>query len=72
MYDSMKDVFTTKLKQIDQFSLTSDIWIDIQTRSYIGITIHFVDNHLIRSGLLSIYELVERHSSKYIASKLIN
>lgn len=28
-------------------------WTDIQTTSHIGITIHFVDNYIINSGLLA-------------------
>lgn len=72
LYDSMKEVFINKLKNVQCISLTTDIWTDIQTRSYIGITIHFVDNYVLNSGLLGVYELDERHSSEYIASKLID
>lgn len=57
MYDTTKEVFSIKLKNIEQFSLTTDMWTDIQTRSYIGITIHFVDNYVINSGLLGAFEL---------------
>lgn len=35
------------------------------------MTIHFVDNYTINSGLLCVYELDERHSSEYIAFKLV-
>lgn len=67
----MKNMFIDKLKNVQHFALTTDIWTDIQTRSHIGITIHFVDNYIINSGLLGVYELDERHSSEYIASKLV-
>lgn len=70
-YDSMKNMFIDKLKNIQHFALTTDIWTDIQTRSHIGITIHFVDNFIINSGLLGVFELDEKHTSEYIASKLV-
>lgn len=71
LYDSMKTMFIDKLKNVQHFALTTDIWTDTQTRSHIGITIHFVDNFIINSGLLDIFELDEKHTSEYIASKLI-
>lgn len=71
LYDSMKNIFINKLKNVQHFALTTDIWTDIQTRSHIGITIHFVDNYKINSGLLGVFELNERHTSEYIASKLV-
>jgi len=40
-------------------------------KSYIGITIHFVDNFKINSGLLGIFKLDEKYTSEYIASKLV-
>lgn len=71
LYDSMKNMFIDKLKNVQHFALTTDIWTDIQTRSHIGITIHFVDNFIINSGMLGIFELDEKHTSQYIASKLV-
>lgn len=61
LYDSMKNLFIDKnvLKNVQHFALTTDIWTDIQTRSHIGITIHFVDKYIINSGLLGVYELDE-------------
>ncbi|XP_050065455.1 zinc finger BED domain-containing protein 4-like [Aphis gossypii] len=43
----------------------------MNTRSHIGITIHFVENYTVNSGLLGVFELDERHTSQYIASKLL-
>ncbi|XP_025408821.1 zinc finger BED domain-containing protein 4-like [Sipha flava] len=71
LYDSMKNMFIDKLKNVQHFALTTDIWTDIHTRSHIGITIYFVENYIINSGLLVVFELDERHTSEYIASKLV-
>eukprot|EP00102_Acyrthosiphon_pisum_P022673 XP_016659883.1 PREDICTED: zinc finger BED domain-containing protein 4-like [Acyrthosiphon pisum] len=49
-----------------------DIWTDIQTRSYLGITVHFANTSTftLKSGILGVYDLSERHTSDYIAVKL--
>jgi len=70
-YDIMKEIVMTKLKNIQHFTLTTDIWTDTQTRSYIGVTIHFVEKYTLNSALLGVYELDERHTGKYIATKLL-
>jgi len=44
---------------------------DIQTRSYIGITIHFFEEYILNYALLEVYELDEKHTSEYIATKLV-
>jgi len=71
-YDAMKEIFMDKLKNVQYFTLTTDIWTDIQTRSYIGVTIHFVDQYKFNAALLGVYELDERHTSEYIATKLVD
>ncbi|XP_015374376.1 PREDICTED: uncharacterized protein LOC107169219 [Diuraphis noxia] len=54
------------------FKVPSHIWTDIQTRSYIDVTIHFVDQYKFNAALLGVYELYERHTSEYIATKLVD
>ncbi|CAI6354947.1 unnamed protein product [Macrosiphum euphorbiae] len=71
-YDAMKEIFMEKLKNVQCFTLTTDIWTDIQTRSYIGVTIHLVDQYKFNAALLGVYELDERHTSEYIATKLVD
>lgn len=71
-YDAMKEIFMKKLKNVQYFTLTTDIWTDIQTRSYIGVTVHFVDQYKFNAALLRVNELDERHTSEYIATKLVD
>jgi hypothetical protein len=61
-----------KLKNVQYFILTTDIWIDIQTRSYISVTVHFVDQYKFNAALLGAYELNEKHTSEYIATQLVD
>ncbi|KAE9545654.1 hypothetical protein AGLY_001197 [Aphis glycines] len=71
-YETLSGIFKETLATSTNFSLTSDIWTDIQTRSYLGITVHFANSttFTLKSGILGIYDLSERHTSEYLAEKL--
>jgi len=43
-YKSFKDLFKNKLNKVKYISLTMDIWTDIHTQSYLGVTVHFEEN----------------------------
>lgn len=49
-FDYLSKMFKDKLKNINNISLTYDIWTDIQMKSYIGLTIHFLDGTKFKSG----------------------
>lgn len=49
-YDYLSKMFIDKLKNINNITLTSDIWTDIQMKSYIGLTIHFLEGIKFKSG----------------------
>ncbi|CAG9827327.1 unnamed protein product [Diabrotica balteata] len=64
-----------KLELLKAYCITSDIWTEtMQTLSYLGFTIHYVDmeDHELKSIMLEVYELNERHTAEYIAEKLEN
>jgi len=63
-------MFKNKLNKIKYISLKMDIWTDIHTQSYLGVTIHFEENSKLTSGLLGVTDLQERHTSQYIAETL--
>lgn len=69
-YELFISIFKDKLKKVQYISLTTEIWTDIHTQSYLGITIHFEENSRLTSGLLGVIDLQERHTSQYIATKL--
>lgn len=71
-YEALAGIFKETLSISNNFSLTTDIWTDIQTRSYLGITVHFANTSTftLKSGILGVYDLSERHTSDYIAVKL--
>lgn len=69
-YKSFKDLFKNKLNKVKYISLTMDIWTDIHTQSYLGVTVHFEENSKLTSGLLGVIDLQDRHTSQYIADTL--
>jgi len=69
-YKSFQDLFKNELNKVKYTSLTMDIWTDIHTQSYQGVTVHFEKNNKLASGLLGVIDLQERHTSQYIADTL--
>jgi hypothetical protein len=69
-YNSFQDLFKNELNKVKYVSLTMDIWTDIHTQSYLGVTVHFEKNNKLASGLLGVIDLQERHTSQYIADTL--
>lgn len=52
-------------------TLTSDTWTaDMQTKSFMGITIHFIKDSKLISDNIWITELCESHTAAYIESQL--
>ncbi|CAK1547969.1 unnamed protein product [Leptosia nina] len=69
-YDALSTVMKNKLCCVENLTLTSDIWSDLQMRSYLGVTAHFgigIEFHVVTLG---VYHLDERHTSEYIAQTL--
>ncbi|XP_016657326.1 uncharacterized protein LOC107882843 [Acyrthosiphon pisum] len=65
-FDYLSKMFKDKLKDIDNISLTSDIWTDIQMKSYIGLTIHYLEGTKFKSGTIGVHELSKSHTSEHI------
>lgn len=64
--------FLDKLKTVTNYTLTTDIWTDtLQTRSFLGVTVHFPDNDKLESATLGTYELSEHHTGEYISQILL-
>jgi len=49
-FDYLSKMSKDKLKDINNISLTSDIWTDIQIKSCIGLTIHYLEGTKFKSG----------------------
>lgn len=69
-YDALSTVIKSKLCCVEDLTLTSDIWSDLQMRSYLGVAAHFGIGIEFHSVTLGVYHLDERHTSEYIAQML--
>ncbi|XP_022904565.2 E3 SUMO-protein ligase ZBED1-like [Onthophagus taurus] len=72
-YDCLSKLYSNKLKEVQNITLTTDIWSDsMQMRSFLGVTAHFGINTEIHSITLGVYELDNRHTLEYISEKILN
>jgi hypothetical protein len=61
-------MFKKKIKNVNNFTLTSDIWSEtMRNKSFLGVTLHFFEENEIYTATLGVYELEERHTADYIA-----
>lgn len=54
-------------------TLTTDIWVDPQTRKFLSLTVHFYDEDQDKftfSGTIGVFMLEERHTGENIANEL--
>lgn len=70
-YNVLSTLLKSKLSSVEYLTLTSDIWSDMQMRSFLGVTAHFGLGTEFQSVTLGVYQLDERHTSEYIAENLI-
>lgn len=69
-FESQKSVLQSKLKSAEWVSLTIDMWSDRRMRSFLGITVHFVNSAMsFESYLLDCASFEGSHTSEKIAVK---
>lgn len=72
-YDVVSSNFKCLLKDIEDITITTDIWSEMMTtKSYLGVTVHFIHSSKLCSAALGIFELSKSHSANYISHELLN
>lgn len=72
-YEAVSNMFRDKIKKANSLTLTCYIWTKtMNSRSFLGVTVHFLEGNGILDATLGIYELSERHTAEYIADCLKN
>lgn len=72
-YELLSMVIKSKLSAVDAITLTSDVWTDtLNTRSYLGMTAHFISEDKLQSVMLGVTPLEERHTADYLSEWLLN
>lgn len=67
-YDCAANILKNKLKEAKSVCLTTDVWTDtMNTRGYLGLTCHYLENDELISIMIGVKELEDRHTSDYLA-----
>jgi hypothetical protein len=72
MYLERKEQLKSRLANVAAVSLTADFWSSIQNRSYIGVTVHFVEEWTLHSKVLDVFEVSESHTAEACGRILTN
>lgn len=72
-YEYLSEMEKRKLQNVDFFSATTDLWTDtLNTRSYLGLTLHYEFGRELQSTTVGVTELHERHTADNIGHWLRN
>ena len=70
-YNEISEIYKEKLKGVTDKTLTTDLWTDIlNTRSFLGITAHFLDGLKMATVILGCYEFSVSHTFANITEKI--
>jgi hypothetical protein len=70
-YEQIHKFLKDKLAKIEYCSITTDCWSSNSNQSYMGTTVHFVDeNFIFKSYKISLQYAPESHTSEYLKSEL--
>lgn len=62
-YVYLSNLIKEQLSNVDDIALTTDIWTDLNTKSYLGVTAHYHINCNKKTVIIGITELNDRHTS---------
>lgn len=66
-YEFLSGMIKTQFSNIKNLCLTTDIWTDtLNTKSFLGLTAHFILKETYKSVTIGVTELNDRHTSENI------
>lgn len=72
-YDLLSGMFKQKLENICSITLTTDVWTEtMTTKSFLGLTGHFLLEKKLTSLTIGVFELDQRHNSEYLGQCLFS
>lgn len=71
-YEEKKFLVINKLRLAKSVCLTIDEWKDLQLRSYLGVTVHFIENFEMKSTNIACEPLHDHHTGEYLSQMIIN
>ncbi|XP_053952389.1 E3 SUMO-protein ligase ZBED1-like [Anastrepha ludens] len=71
-YDEKKTLIKQKLRSVKNVYLTIDEWKDMQLRSFLGVTVHFIENFEMKSVNIACEPLHDNHTGEYLSEMVLN
>ncbi|XP_011880238.1 PREDICTED: zinc finger BED domain-containing protein 1-like [Vollenhovia emeryi] len=72
-YEFLSSMIKTQISDITNLCLTTDIWTDtLNTKSFLGLTAHYISKETYKSVTIGVSELNDRHTSENIKMWLLN
>lgn len=72
-YEFLSGMIKNQFSTINNLCLTTDIWTDtLNTKSFLGLTAHFISTETYKSVTIGVTELNDRHTSENIKMWLLN
>lgn len=71
-YEVLSHLIREQLSKVKSLSLTTDIWTEtLNTKSFLGLTAHFLVEEQYKSVTIGIVEMTKRHQSEYLKNCLL-
>lgn len=70
-YVYLSSLIKEQLSNINDVALTTDIWTDLNTKSYLGVTAHYHINCKQKNCMIGVIELNDRHTSNNLKEWLL-
>nr|CAI5842006.1 unnamed protein product [Callosobruchus analis]CAI5856383.1 unnamed protein product [Callosobruchus analis] len=71
-YEEKKAIVIKKLQSVTNICVTIDEWKDLQMKSYLGVTVHYIQNFKIVSFNIACEPLSESHTAEYLSTTIKN
>lgn len=70
-YSCLSNLIKEQLSNVSDIALTTDIWTDLNTKSYLGVTAHYHINCDKKTVMIGVTELNDRHTSDNLKQWLL-
>ncbi|XP_029167113.1 zinc finger BED domain-containing protein 1-like [Nylanderia fulva] len=71
-YVYLSNLIKEQLSNVEDIALTTDIWTDVNTKSYLGVTAHYHINNNKKTVMIGVTKLNDRHTSDNIKEWLLD
>lgn len=70
-YKEKKTLIIQKLRSIKNVPPTIDEWMDMQLSSFLGVTVHFLENFQMNQMNIACEPLHDHHTGEYLSAEMI-